>query len=73
MLDYKMISGNEFDAAVKTIQGKPEKYRYSKWLVLQLLIKMRDMNKKTADHITQDMYLYASSQASFSAPYLKLE
>jgi len=34
---------------------------------------MRDMNKKTADHITQDMYLYASSQASFSAPYLKLE
>ena len=73
MVDYKMISGNEFDAAVKTIQGKPEKYRYSKWLVLQLLIKMRDMNKKTADHITQDMYLYASSQASFSAPYLKLE
>jgi|TARA_R100000084_G_C4639615_1_gene143025 hypothetical protein len=73
MVDYKMISNSEFDAAVKTIQGKPEKYRYSKWLVLQLLIKMRDMNKKTADQITQDMYLYASSQASFSAPYLKLE
>ena len=73
MVDYKMISSSEFDAAVKTIQGKPEKYRYSKWLVLQLLIKMRDMNKKIADQITQDMYLYASSQASFSAPYLKLE
>ena len=73
MVEYKLISNNEVDAAAQTIKAKPEKYRYSKWLVLQLLIKMRDMNKKTADHITQDMYLYASSQASFSAPYLKLE
>ena len=73
MVEYKLISNNEVDAAAQTIKAKPEKYRYSKWLVLQLLIKMRDMNRKTADHITQDMYLYASSQASFSAPYLKLE
>lgn len=73
MVDYKLISNSEVKAAALTIKGKPEKYRYSKWLVLQLLIKMRDMNRRTADHITQDMYLYASSQASFSAPYLKLE
>lgn len=73
MADYKLISNSEVDAAAQTIKGKSEKYRYSKWLVLQLLIKMRDMSKRTADHITQDMYLYASSQASFSAPYLKLE
>ena len=68
-----MIKTNEEEAVANTIRGKSEKYRYSKWLVLKLLIKMRDMNKKVADQITQDMYLYASSQASFSAPYLKME
>jgi len=34
---------------------------------------MKKMKKDTADNLTQDMYLYASSQSSFSAPYLKLE
>lgn len=73
MINYGMIKTNEEEAVANTIRGKSEKYRYSKWLVLKLLIKMRDMNKKVADQITQDMYLYASSQASFSAPYLKME
>jgi hypothetical protein len=73
MIDYGTIKANEEEAVVNTIKGKSEKYRYSKWLVLKLLIKMRDMNKKIADEITQDLYLYASSQSSFSAPYLKLE
>lgn len=73
MINYGMIKTNEEEAVANTIRGKSEKYRYSKWLVLKLLIKMRDMNKKVADQITQDIYLYASSQASFSAPYLKME
>ena len=68
-----MIRSNEIDTAVTTIQGRPSKYRYSKYLVLLLLNKMKDIKKDTADQITQDMYLYASSQSSFSAPYLKLE
>jgi hypothetical protein len=73
MVNYGMVKSNEKDVYVNTIKGKPEKYRYSKWLVLKLLIKMRDMDKQVADQITKDLYLYASSQASFSAPYLKLE
>ena len=73
MIDYKMISKKDEQATINTIKGKSEKYRYSKWLVLQLLIKMRDLDKKIADQVVQDMYLYASSQSSASAPYLKLE
>jgi len=73
MVEYGMIKNNEMDTAVTTIQGRPSKYRYSKYLVLLLLNKMKKMNKDTADNLTQDMYLYASSQSSFSAPYLKLE
>ena len=73
MVEYGMIRNNEMDTAVTTIQGRPSKYRYSKYLVLLLLNKMKKMKKDTADNLTQDMYLYASSQSSFSAPYLKLE
>ena len=73
MVEYGMIRNNEMDTAVTTIQGRPSKYRYSKYLVLLLLNKMKKMKKDTADNLIQDMYLYASSQSSFSAPYLKLE
>ena len=73
MVEYGMIKNNEMDTAVTTIQGRPSKYRYSKYLVLLLLNKMKKMKKDIADNLTQDMYLYASSQSSFSAPYLKLE
>lgn len=73
MIDYGIAKKAEKEAVVRTVMGKSTKYRYSKWLVLQLLIKMRDMNPKIANQLTQDMYLYASSQSSFSAPYLKLE
>ena len=73
MVEYGMIKNNEIDTAVTTIQGRPSKYRYSKYLVLLLLNKMKKMKKDIADNLTQDMYLYASSQSSFSAPYLKLE
>ena len=73
MINYGIAKKEEKEAVVRTVMGKSTKYRYSKWLVLQLLIKMRDMNLKIANQLTQDMYLYASSQSSFSAPYLKLE
>lgn len=73
MIKYGMIKSSEEDAAVKTIMSKSNKYRYSKYLVMKILLTMKDANQKVADAITQDMYLYASSQASFSAPYLKLE
>jgi hypothetical protein len=73
MVEYGMIKGDEEEAAVKTIMGKSNKYRYSKYLVLKMLLTMENAKKDVADAVTQDLYLYASSQASFSAPYLKLE
>ena len=61
MVEYGMIRNNEIDTAVTTIQSRPSKYRYSKYLVLLLLNKMKKMKKDTADNLTQDMYLYALS------------
>ena len=57
----------------KTIQAKSNKYRYSKYLVMKLLLTMEKASKDKANEVVKDIYLYASSQASFSAPYIKLE
>ena len=73
MVEYGMIERSEQDAATKTVMSKSNKYRYSKYLVLKILLTMENAKKDVANAVTQDLYLYASSQASFSAPYLKLE
>ena len=73
MAEYKLIKSSEVPAMAKTIQAKSNKYRYSKYLVLKLLLTMEKATKDKADEVVQDIYLYASSQASFSAPYIKLE
>jgi len=73
MVEYKLIKSSEVSAMAKTIQTKSNKYRYSKYLVLKLLLEMERASKDKADEVVKDIYLYASSQASFSAPYIKLE
>jgi len=73
MVEYKLIKSSEVSAMAKTIQTKSNKYRYSKYLVLKLLLEMERAPKDKADEVVKDIYLYASSQASFSAPYIKLE
>lgn len=73
MVEYKLIKSSEVSAIAKTIQTKSNKYRYSKYLVLKLLLEMERAPKDKADEVVKDIYLYASSQASFSAPYIKLE
>lgn len=73
MVEYKLIKSSEVSAMTKTIQTKSNKYRYSKYLVLKLLLEMERAPKDKADEVVKDIYLYASSQASFSAPYIKLE
>jgi hypothetical protein len=73
MLDYGIITNSELSSTTKEIQKKSNKYRYSKYLVLKLLLIMEKTTKDKADEVVKDMYLYASSQASFSAPYVKLE
>ena len=71
MIQYGIAS----DAAATTemIQQKSNKYRYSKYLVMLLLNTMESASKQIADEFVQDLYLYASSQASYSAPYIKLQ
>ena len=73
MVDYGLISANQIEETAKTIQMKSNKYRYSKYLVMKLLTTMKNADKKTQNEVVKDFYLYASSQATYSAPYLKLE
>mgnify|MGYP000388821881 FL=1 len=52
---------------------KSNKYRYSKYLVMKLLTTIENAKKDTQHEVVKDFYLYASSQATYSAPYIKLE
>jgi hypothetical protein len=71
MKSYGLIS--DVQETAQTIRSKSDKYRYSKYLVLKLLLTMNSAGKDKQDEVVKDLYLYASSQASFSAPYIKLE
>ena len=73
MADFGIIGKNEIDDNILMVQSKEDKWRYSKYLVLSLLTTMKKANKKTQDAVVKDMYLYASSQANYSAPYMKME
>ena len=73
MVEYGTIKSNELDSTILLVQTKTDKYRYSKYLVMKLLTTLKSANSKVADEVVQDIYLYASSQASYSAPYMKLE
>ena len=52
---------------------KSNKYRYSKYLVMKLFQIINSISGEMRDSVVQDFYLYASSQATYSAPYYKLE
>jgi len=73
MSDYGTINSNEVGATATEIQSKSNKYRYSKYLVMKILLTLKDAQSKIADAVVEDFYLYASSQTSFSAPYMKME
>jgi hypothetical protein len=64
---------DDLQGTAEMIQQKSNKYRYSKYLVMLLLTTVEGTPKATADEFVQDLYLYASSQASYSAPYIKLQ
>jgi hypothetical protein len=55
------------------IQSKSNKYRYSKYLVMKLFEIINKLPIEIKNNVVQDFYLYASSQANYSAPYYKLE
>lgn len=73
MAEYGIISPADIESATGVVKNNSDKYRYSKYLVLTLLLTMKKTPKQIQDQVVQDLYLYASSQASYSAPYIKLE
>lgn len=71
MIQYGIAE--DLQGTAEMIQQKSNKYRYSKYLVMLLLTTVSGAQKSVADEFVQDLYLYASSQASYSAPYIKLQ
>jgi len=52
---------------------QPMKWRYAKYLAFKVLTTIDAQNKNIKDQITKDIYYYAGSKSSFSAPYAKIE
>lgn len=73
MAEYGIIKPQQVDDYVLVVQAKSNKWRYSKYLVLQLLTTLEKANAATKNDVVRDMYLYSSSQSKSSAPYMKME
>ena len=72
MKSYGLISDVQ-NCKYATIRSKSDKRSLLNILVLKLLLTMNSDGKDKQDEVVKDLYKYASSQASFSAPYIKLE
>ena len=68
-----IIKSQQIEDTANNIQKKSNKYRYSKYLVMKLFQIINSISGEMRDSVVQDFYLYASSQATYSAPYYKLE
>ena len=73
MVTYGTVKSNEVEQVAEMIKQRSNKYRYSKYLVMILLTTITNAPAQIRDQVVQDFYLYASSQATYSAPYIKLE
>jgi hypothetical protein len=73
MAQNGIIKPQQIEDIADVIQQKSNKYRYSKYLVMKLFQIINSISGETRDNVVQDFYLYASSQATYSAPYYKLE
>ena len=73
MASNGIISAQQIENTANLIQKKSNKYRYSKYLVMKLFQVINSISGEIRDNVVQDFYLYASSQATYSAPYYKLE
>lgn len=54
------------------VQRESDKWRYSKMQVIELIRTLESQDSKRRSKIASDIYLYASSQSEYSAPYIKL-
>ena len=73
MSNNGIIPKQQIAETAKSIQLKSNKYRYSKYLVMKLFQIFSSAPANLKDEVVQDFYLYASSQAKYSAPYYKME
>ena len=58
---------------VMMIKSKSDKWRYSKLQVVQLLSTIKSLSPEKRNQVMEDLFLYASSQSQYSAPYMKME
>ena len=71
---YKKFTSLQENAFNDIIENEEDPWLYSKLQVTQLIDiieGMRDEEKR--NQLVEDLYLYASSQSKFSAPYYKME
>lgn len=73
MANYGLVKSNQVEDIASVVKTNSDKYRYSKYLVMKLLTTISTAPSQVKDQVVQDFYLYASSQATYSAPYIKLE
>jgi len=72
MIELGALSGKTKDHLL-LIKSKSNKWRYSKLQVVQLLSIVSGLANGKRDQVMEDLFLYASSQSQYSAPYMKME
>ena len=72
MIELGALSGKTKDHLLM-IKSKSNKWRYSKLQVVQLLSIVSNLANGKRDQVMEDLFLYASSQSQYSAPYMKME
>lgn len=63
----------DFDEHKVKCDEKGLKWKYSKYLALEVITLIENQTKEVQDKIMKDIYFYASSQSSFSAVFAKIE
>lgn len=72
MIDLGTLKGKAKDH-LTMIKSKSNKWRYSKLQVVQLLSIIKGLSPAKQHQVMEDLFLYASSQSQYSAPYMKME
>lgn len=72
MIDLGTLKGKAKDH-LTMIKSKSNKWRYSKLQVVQLLSIINGLSPSKRHQVMEDLFLYASSQSQYSAPYMKME
>ena len=58
---------------IQRVKAESDKWRYSKLQVVQLLNIVKNLPGPKQNQVMEDLFLYASSQSQYSAPYMKME